>query len=580
MVGDASNGADQSSQLTYRQLSQLAQLEDQITRLGRLDPTAGEALAEHIYRAYDVGAQRRTVDPRQDGLGDRDRSLSPERDDVWNTLLSTITPDPQPPSVGSSFVGSGPNSQNVADSNPYRSASLYYHDWHCDSGCSDDEGDDPSTDGEDFAWPVGEVGEPEDDDDDEEDGPGQAHRNPNQRPVAVGARQPSPATEPRLPSIYDILMSNLGSDDLNGPRPADHGLAPAEAARHASRDTVRPSNASGVQSERLRAHVYHQGPSYASYADAVRSGIQDWRQGRLPAPREERLRERHQGVRRPEWSYRPRHQRQRSNDYSSRFEEAQCWLHRIILNLTPPDERDGASNRMRLLAARSPPAAGSDGMLESERDSIALGLVADALSLFYGMEPIVTMALDHDHERLGWSTPPEPGTPAAEDSELALEARQLVDELCLVLERLVRREPVGFGWWSIVVTSRHRLLGLLSAQQQQQPQPQSRTADAADAGEAARQPQQTEAQQPAAGTETAASSTAAAEPAPQQRQTAVRATRRPGPSAMWALNTIDGAWHAILGHGLDRRPAMLSALTRRYLGTAGSETGRQVAARA
>lgn len=34
------------------------------------------------------------------GLGDRDRSLSPE----WDTLLGSITPDPQPPSVGSSFA--------------------------------------------------------------------------------------------------------------------------------------------------------------------------------------------------------------------------------------------------------------------------------------------------------------------------------------------------------------------------------------------------------------------------------------------------------------------------------------------
>ncbi|PNY27546.1 Uncharacterized protein TCAP_02538 [Tolypocladium capitatum] len=36
-----------------------------------------------------------------DGLGDRERSLSPE---VWDTLLSTLTPDPQPPSAGSSFA--------------------------------------------------------------------------------------------------------------------------------------------------------------------------------------------------------------------------------------------------------------------------------------------------------------------------------------------------------------------------------------------------------------------------------------------------------------------------------------------
>ena len=39
-----------------------------------------------------------------DGLGDRNRSLSPEGDNAWDTLLSTVTPDPQPPSVGSSFA--------------------------------------------------------------------------------------------------------------------------------------------------------------------------------------------------------------------------------------------------------------------------------------------------------------------------------------------------------------------------------------------------------------------------------------------------------------------------------------------
>jgi hypothetical protein len=39
-----------------------------------------------------------------DGLGDRNRSVSPEGYDVWETLLTTVTPDPQPPSIGSSFT--------------------------------------------------------------------------------------------------------------------------------------------------------------------------------------------------------------------------------------------------------------------------------------------------------------------------------------------------------------------------------------------------------------------------------------------------------------------------------------------
>lgn len=48
---------------------------------------------------------RRSARPAYaDGLGDRDRSLSPDNTAVWDTLLTSITPDPQPPSAGSSFT--------------------------------------------------------------------------------------------------------------------------------------------------------------------------------------------------------------------------------------------------------------------------------------------------------------------------------------------------------------------------------------------------------------------------------------------------------------------------------------------
>ncbi|KAH8845869.1 hypothetical protein MCOR27_004326 [Pyricularia oryzae] len=39
-----------------------------------------------------------------DGLGDRNRSLSPEAENPWHTIVSTLTPDPQPPSASSSFA--------------------------------------------------------------------------------------------------------------------------------------------------------------------------------------------------------------------------------------------------------------------------------------------------------------------------------------------------------------------------------------------------------------------------------------------------------------------------------------------
>lgn len=72
----------------------------------------------HTLRAQELSAMREgreararrstpgdaTLEARFDGLGDRNRSLSPEGDGVWDTLLSSITPDPQPPSVGTSFA--------------------------------------------------------------------------------------------------------------------------------------------------------------------------------------------------------------------------------------------------------------------------------------------------------------------------------------------------------------------------------------------------------------------------------------------------------------------------------------------
>ncbi|ORY68861.1 uncharacterized protein BCR38DRAFT_472312 [Pseudomassariella vexata] len=66
-----------------------------------------------------------------DGLGDRDRSLSPEGDREWDTLQSTLTPDPQPPSVGSSFASTSAsaaasqttaNSSNTSMTNPEEEA--------------------------------------------------------------------------------------------------------------------------------------------------------------------------------------------------------------------------------------------------------------------------------------------------------------------------------------------------------------------------------------------------------------------------------------------------------------------------
>jgi hypothetical protein len=92
--------------------------------------------------------------PSFDGLGDRNRSLSPEGDNAWDTLLTTLTPDPQPPSVGSSFVsatasasaaashGGVTNSSRTSFTGPDTAEESGFEP-PCESGCenSDTDGD-------------------------------------------------------------------------------------------------------------------------------------------------------------------------------------------------------------------------------------------------------------------------------------------------------------------------------------------------------------------------------------------------------------------------------------------------------
>ncbi|KAI5925108.1 hypothetical protein F4810DRAFT_89251 [Camillea tinctor] len=80
------------------------------------------SLLDRPRRRASVDFHRRHRVRYVDGLGDRDRSLSPEGDSVWDTLQSTLTPDPQPPSVGSSFASTSASavasqSTNASSSN-------------------------------------------------------------------------------------------------------------------------------------------------------------------------------------------------------------------------------------------------------------------------------------------------------------------------------------------------------------------------------------------------------------------------------------------------------------------------------
>jgi hypothetical protein len=79
-----------------------------------------------------------------DGLGDRNRSLSPEGDN-WVTLRSTLTPDPLPPSVSSSFasVAASQTTGNTSQTDLTRMSELFAgahsHDGvhECDGSCID-----------------------------------------------------------------------------------------------------------------------------------------------------------------------------------------------------------------------------------------------------------------------------------------------------------------------------------------------------------------------------------------------------------------------------------------------------------
>jgi len=86
--------------------SDLSALEERSRRLGERTQRI-RARAAALGQMYGRGgneASRTESAARVDGLGDRDRSISPENDNAWDTLLTTVTPDPQPPSAGSSFT--------------------------------------------------------------------------------------------------------------------------------------------------------------------------------------------------------------------------------------------------------------------------------------------------------------------------------------------------------------------------------------------------------------------------------------------------------------------------------------------
>lgn len=84
-----------------------------------------------------------------DGLGDRDRSLSPDADGVWDTLQSTLTPDPQPPSVGSSFASTALSATTQVNGTSSASTSMTTPNEEAEPPCDPPIFDDSGSDGDD-----------------------------------------------------------------------------------------------------------------------------------------------------------------------------------------------------------------------------------------------------------------------------------------------------------------------------------------------------------------------------------------------------------------------------------------------
>ncbi|CAH0058783.1 unnamed protein product [Clonostachys solani] len=74
---------------------------ERLSAAGRMMRNAGSNLPTAREAETLASSTRRRPTDDVNGLGDRNRSISPEG---WDTLLSTLTPDPQPPSANSSFM--------------------------------------------------------------------------------------------------------------------------------------------------------------------------------------------------------------------------------------------------------------------------------------------------------------------------------------------------------------------------------------------------------------------------------------------------------------------------------------------
>ncbi|KAI1439154.1 hypothetical protein GGR50DRAFT_690512 [Xylaria sp. CBS 124048] len=171
---------------------------------GHEDPARSRAEALRRWHA----ARSRYID----GLGDRDRSMSPDDDAGWNTLQSTLAPDPQRPSVGSSFT-----STNVATTTP----EVFEGDLSA-FAIPDDEPlvpcDPVATDGHDYEQ-----------DDNEQDGVQQSGEQQSGEPSRQQASEATLASaQPTADSEFDLYSADANHHDnvwLSGMHRIVRGLA-------------------------------------------------------------------------------------------------------------------------------------------------------------------------------------------------------------------------------------------------------------------------------------------------------------------------------------------------------------------
>ncbi|KAI9678083.1 MAG: hypothetical protein M1817_006027 [Caeruleum heppii] len=208
-----------------------------IARSATSGPNASNPLLGRI-RRRSVGSRRSPlsrpnnsqtrVPTTVDGLGDRDRSMSPE--DSWDTLLTTITPDHHLPSTDSSFTSATATATASASSltsNPISASTSITTPDESDEGITpcDDNALLDTTDTDDFDTEAD-----DDDDDSDDDGASSIDIRVNRHRAAAAAAMSTFGEEnatPRAPTFQRQMNARIPPRIPHGPT-YPHSRSPRE----------------------------------------------------------------------------------------------------------------------------------------------------------------------------------------------------------------------------------------------------------------------------------------------------------------------------------------------------------------